>query len=92
MSMNPHPSKGYISKFQIVFKHYSVTGLCVVLTSTENHKKSIFFNVNSAFKGLSMTVKLSNRLFLPFSTGLAINRDHRAVTGVICDAHFAKND
>ena len=36
ISMNLHSSKGYISKFQIVFKHYSVTGLCVGLTSTEN--------------------------------------------------------
>ena len=35
-----------------------------------------------------MTVQLSNRLFLPFSIVLVINRDNRAVTGAICDAHF----
>ena len=39
-----------------------------------------------------MTVKLSNMLFLPFSTVLVINCDHRAVTGVTCDASFVKND
>ena len=44
------------------------------------------------FKKLLMTVQLSNRLFLPLSIVLVINRDHRTVTGVIYDAHFAKND
>ena len=44
------------------------------------------------FKDFLMTVQLSNRLFLPFSIDLLINRDQKAVTGAICDAHFAKND
>ena len=39
-----------------------------------------------------MTVQLRDRLFLPFLIVLIINRDLRAVTGVIYDANFAKND
>ena len=35
-----------------------------------------------------MTVQLCNRLFLPSIIVLIINRDLRAVPGVICDAHF----
>ena len=62
-----------------------------MLTSTKNHK-NLFINVNSVCKELLMTVQLSNRLFLPFSIVLVINRDYRAVTGAICDAHFAKDD
>ena len=55
-------------------------------------QKSIFVNVNSVFKELLMIVQLSNRLLLPFSIVLIIIRDLKAVTGVICNAHFATND
>ena len=50
MTMNPHPSKGYISTFQIVFKHYSSLRSCQRVhpyaNFAENHKKSRFFVVS----------------------------------------------